>query len=146
MLERPIRYPHSTLATIKAKAPELYEYLLYMATEYDPIVPDSAWHTTSVADASGASSLFLAFGCAEYCHQNAEWKWVVHQRDSAQLAMRQLQERRILMSMQQGNVTRIHDDLDRAFQRTLSELRRQQNWRRDRATLTISPEQPPAKP
>ena len=52
--------------------------------------------------------------------------------------------------MQQSNVGRIHDDLDRAFQRTLGELRRQQNWRRDRATLTIVPsdrsEPPPSTP
>jgi hypothetical protein len=65
-------------------------------------------------------------------------QWLLTHREAAEAALRQLQEKRILLAMSQGGYSRIHDDLDRAFQRILSELRRQQNWRRDRATVTVA--------
>ena len=71
-------------------------------------------------------------------------QWLLHHREEAEAAIRQLQEKRILMAMTQSGLNRIHDDLDRAFQRTLGELRRQQNWRRDRATVTVAVSPEPA--
>jgi len=36
---------------------------------------------------------------------------------------------------------RAHDDLSRAFYRTLSELRRQQSWRQKISAIDVTPEQ-----
>ena len=93
-----------------------------------------------MTDAEGNDGIFLTLSCASFCRVYAGWHWLLHHREAAEQALRQLQERRIFISMQQSSVGRIHDDLDRAFQRTLGELRRQQNWRRDRAALTLVPQ------
>ncbi len=132
-------YPSDTLHRIEVGAPVLHQHLLLQAAEYDAPIPESAWPTTEVTDAEFGDGIFLALACTGFCQLYAGWEWLHHHGETAEQALRQLQERRILISMQQSNVGRIHDDLDRAFQRTLGELRRQQNWRRDRATITIAP-------
>ena len=131
-------YPADTVARIQTESPVLYRHLQLEASEYNSPIAESDWFTDEVTDAEENDGIFLALSCASFCRGYAGWEWVVHHREAVEQALRQLQERRILISMQQSNVGRIHDDLDRAFQRTLGELRRQQNWRRDRATLTIA--------
>lgn len=135
-------YPADTVARIQTEAPLLYQHLQLEAAEYSSPIEESGWLTEKLSDAEDNDGIFLALSCASFCRVYAGWEWVVHHREAVEQALRQLQERRVLISMQQSNVGRIHDDLDRAFQRTLGELRRQQNWRRDRATLTIAPSYP----
>lgn len=130
-------YPANLVARIQAEAPSLYQHLELEADEYEVPIPPSVWLTEEVSDPEGNDGIFLALGCASFCRLYERWQWLHHHQQAAEQALRQLQERRILLSMQQSNVGRIHDDLDRAFQRTLGELRRQQNWRRDRATVTV---------
>ena len=143
-------YPANTVARIQAEAPVLYGHLQCEAGEYSIPIAESDWLTEELTDAEENDGIFLALSCASFCRVYADWEWLLHHREAVEQALQQLQERRILISMQQSNVGRIHDDLDRAFQRTLGELRRQQNWRRDRATLTIVPsdrsENPPSTP
>ena len=143
-------YPANTVARIQAEAPVLYEHLQLEAGEYSIPIAESDWLTEELTDAEENDGIFLALACASFSRIYADWEWLLHHREAVEQALQQLQERRILISMQQSNVGRIHDDLDRAFQRTLGELRRQQNWRRDRATLTIVPsdrsENPPSTP
>lgn len=68
-------------------------------------------------DAEENDGIFLALSCASFCRVYADWEWLLHHREAVEQALQQLQERRILISMQQSSVGRIHDDLDRAFQR-----------------------------
>ncbi len=133
-------YPASTVARIQAEAPFLYRHLQLEAGEYNSPIAEADWLSGEVTDAEGNDGIFLTLSCASFCRVYAGWHWLLHHREAAEQALRQLQERRIFISMQQSSVGRIHDDLDRAFQRTLGELRRQQNWRRDRATLTLVPQ------
>lgn len=136
-------YPPDTIARIKAQALPLYQHLQLESENYRQPFTEAEWPTTEVVNGDVSEGIFLAKCCDSFCELYADWYWVMQQRDAAEQALRQLQEKRILTSMQQGNLNRIHDDLDRAFQRTLGELRRQQNWRRDRATVTVLPESPP---
>lgn len=144
LLEPPAAgYPSETVDRIAVEAPVLYRHLQIEAAEYSMPIEESDWLTEVVADADGADGIFLARSCVSFCKQYVRWEWLLYERENAEQALAQLQQQRILVSMRQGNVNRIHEDLDRAFQRTLAELRRQQNWRRDRATLTIEPEPAP---
>ena len=137
-------YPPDTLDHIKAQAPRLYQHLQLHAAEFNQPIPESDWLTTEVCGDDAQDVVFLAHGCASFCEVHDAGQWLLHHREEAEAAIRQLQEKRILMAMTQSGLNRIHDDLDRAFQRTLGELRRQQNWRRDRATVTVAVSPEPA--
>ena len=137
-------YPTDTLAHIQAQAPRLYQHLRLHAAEFNQPIPESDWLTTEVCGDDAQDVVFLAHGCASFCEVHDAGQWLLHHREEAEAAIRQLQEKRILMAMTQSGLNRIHDDLDRAFQRTLGELRRQQNWRRDRATVTVAVSPEPA--
>ena len=137
-------YPTDTLDHIKAQAPRLYQHLQLHAAEFNQPIPESDWLTTEVCGDDAQDVVFLAHGCASFCEVHDAGQWLLHHREEAEAAIRQLQEKRILMAMTQSGLNRIHDDLDRAFQRTLGELRRQQNWRRDRATVTVAVSPEPA--
>ena len=137
-------YPTDTLAHIQAQAPRLYQHLRLHAAEFNQPIPESDWLTTEVCGDDAQDVVFLAHGCASFCEVHDAGQWLLHHREEAEAAIRQLQEKRILMAMNQSGLNRIHDDLDRAFQRTLGELRRQQNWRRDRATVTVAVSPEPA--
>ena len=137
-------YPTDTLAHIQAQAPRLYQHLRLHAAEFNQPIPESDWLTTEVCGDDAQDVVFLAHGCASFCEVHDAGQWLLHHREEAEAASRQLQEKRILMAMTQSGLNRIHDDLDRAFQRTLGERRRQQNWRRDRATVTVAVSPEPA--
>ena len=137
-------YPPDTLDHIKAQAPRLYQHLQLHAAEFNQPIPESDWLTTEVCGDDAQDVVFLAHGCVSFCEVHDAGQWLLHHREEAEAAIRQLQEKRILMAMTQSGLNRIHDDLDRAFQRTLGELRRQQNWRRDRATVTVAVSPEPA--
>jgi hypothetical protein len=54
--------------------------------------------------------------------------------------VKEIKEARLLSFMQESSIQRVHDDLDRAFYRTLSELRKHQHWRQERNTVDVSSE------
>jgi len=58
-----------------------------------------------------------------------------------QAAVTNVKEKRLLDLIQVQGVMRAHDDLSRAFYRTLSELRRQQSWRQKISAIDVTPEQ-----
>ena len=139
-------YPPDTLAHIQAQAPLLYQHLQLQAAEFNQPIPEPEWLTTEVCGNDAQDVIFLTYGCTSFCEVHDDGRWLLHHREAAEAALRQRQEKRILMAISQGGLNRIHDDLDRGFQRTLGELRRQQNWRRDRATVTVTPEPAPQPP
>lgn len=53
---------------------------------------------------------------------------------------RELKDRRLMNFMQNQNVSRARDDLSRQFFRVLAELRKHQDWRRERNALVIDAE------
>ena len=56
-------------------------------------------------------------------------------------AVTNIKEKRLLELIQDQGVMSAHDDLSRAFYRTLSELRRQQSWRQKMGAIDVTPEQ-----
>ena len=53
--------------------------------------------------------------------------------------LRQIKERRLLLFLEARTGRRVQDDLDRAFYRTLNELRRHQSWRRAQSEINVTP-------
>ncbi len=63
------------------------------------------------------------------------WLWQNRARVAA--AMREAQDSKLLEYMKTENTQRAQADTSRAFYRTLAELRRQQEWRIRRTTITV---------
>jgi hypothetical protein len=66
--------------------------------------------------------------------------YIAERIDSIRSAVASAKERKLLELMQQPHVARASEELNRAFSRTLSELRRQQTWRVKMA-VDVSPEE-----
>jgi hypothetical protein len=83
----------------------------------------------------------------ELIEQNQTVGWLWENREQVAAAIRRAHDSKLLDYMRGGNTVtqRAHDDLGRAFYRTLSELRRQQDWRIRRSAIAVddvSPKSP----
>jgi hypothetical protein len=67
-------------------------------------------------------------------------QWVAEHLDEIKAAIASVKEKRLLDLMQDQGIVRAHDDLSRAFYRTLSELRRQQSWRQKIGIIDVTSE------
>jgi hypothetical protein len=63
--------------------------------------------------------------------------WYQDNRDEIREAELQIKERRVMEKMQKTDFSRAHDELDRSFYRTLTELRKQQQWRREQNEVVV---------
>ena len=63
-------------------------------------------------------------------------------RDEIKAAVKAVKEKRLLTIMELDKPRRVHSDLDRAFYRTLSELRKHQQWRQARNIIDVTPKLP----
>jgi hypothetical protein len=75
-----------------------------------------------------------------FLQEHADWAWLLDHPTKARQALTQVQDARLSLFWSRRQMGRLHDELDRAFQRHLTELRRHQVWRRERATVSIAPE------
>lgn len=67
-------------------------------------------------------------------------QWVAEHLDQIKAAIASVKEKRLLDLMQDQGIVRAHDDLSRAFYRTLGELRRQQSWRQKMGIIYVTSE------
>lgn len=63
--------------------------------------------------------------------------WYRDNEEKINQAKTKLKEKRLMKKMQQAEFTRAQDELDRSFYRTLSELRKQQHWRRGQNEVVV---------
>ena len=63
--------------------------------------------------------------------------WLWENRAAAKAAIGRARDARLWAFMQRNNTQRINDDISRAFFRTLSELRKQQDWRSRRTAVLV---------
>jgi len=68
--------------------------------------------------------------------------WAVKNRDQILLAKQKVQDKRLASELGFDKSRRVGDDLDRFFFRTLSELRKQQEWRYRRDAIVVVQEVP----
>ena len=70
--------------------------------------------------------------------------WVEENSEQIKLAAINVKEERLLRVIQNPGETRVNEDLSRSFFKTLSELRRHQQWRRKMSIVDIMPSEPKA--
>jgi hypothetical protein len=78
----------------------------------------------------------LAWGMAEAA---ASVLWVLNNAVAIEEASQKVRDLRLLKFMQLEGAKRAQDDLARAFYRTLSELRKQIEWRQKNSPIDVTP-------
>lgn len=78
----------------------------------------------------------LAWGMAEAA---ASVLWVLNNAEAIEEANHKVRDLRLLKFMQLEGAKRAQDDLARAFYRTLSELRKQIEWRQKNSPIDVTP-------
>lgn len=121
-------------ATVRRKWPDLYEWLQDQALEYDCTADELIGETHAQPGTPALDEVLMeALGSYEVVF----WLWEHRERVAA--AVLQAKDSR-LMEYFKGNSNipqRVFDDISRTFYRALSELRRQQDWRMRRTSITV---------
>ena len=76
--------------------------------------------------------------------EDRELNWVEENSEQIKLAAIKAKEERLLRVIQNPGKTRVNEDLSRSFIKTLSELRRHQQWRRKMSIVDVTPSEPKA--
>jgi hypothetical protein len=97
------------------------------------------WPTIRLKTVLGDEYDFIPHIASIFSKDFKEQEWVVKYYDALKSAVLDIQEKRLLNFVRHGSAQRVYDDLDRAFYKTLSELRRHQQWRRDMAAQDVTP-------
>ena len=87
--------------------------------------------------------IFLLNACTDkILERRKDIAWYQDNLGEIREAELKLKERRVMEQMQKSDFSRAHDELDRSFYRTLTELRRQQQWRREQNEVVVIQESP----
>lgn len=89
----------------------------------------------------GQSEPFVHFAMRHIQERAEEIKWAYAHLEEIQAAIKAVREKRLLDLMQEAGLMRARDELGRAFYRTLSELRKQQQWRLKMTAIDVTPEE-----
>ena len=128
------------LKALEQASPKLYNYL-----EAEAVIDNrqdcTLWPTMKVKTSDGTVHPFIKFYCEYFLRDNIDVFNVISDIAHLRQIVKEIKEGRLLKFMQESSVQRVHDDLDRAFYRTLSELRKHQHWRQERNTVDVMPEE-----
>jgi len=125
------------LMNLSLAAPVLYDYLANKATKSQP---SALWPTLTVRALDNKVHSFIEYSCDAFLIKYKDVVSVVEHIVRLRQIVKEIKEARLLKFMQEKSIQRVHDDLDRAFYRTLSELRKHQHWRQERNTVDVSSE------
>ena len=124
--------------------PSLYCYIVELAIEQfslevPPSLDEIAISTITTEDYGRED--FVRFALRRAREEAEQVYQVAKQLPAIKTAVTDLKEKCLLELMKNQGVMRVHDDLSRAFYRTLSELRRQQTWRQKIGAIDVTPEE-----
>jgi hypothetical protein len=126
------------LLLIRRQSPMLFEYLESKAAS--GMKDCSFWPSMNVTNGHGQVVPFITHHCEIFLSKNAVYSKAVKHSVRLRQIVKEIKEARLLKFMQENSIQRVHDDLDRAFYRTLSELRKHQHWRQERNTVDVTSE------
>ena len=127
------------LKTLAQSSPLLYDFLEAKAVIHKR--QDCAlWPTFKVKTANGMAYPFIKYYCEQFVIDQHDTAMVIAHIVRLRQIIKDIKEARLLRYMQHSGLQRVHDDLDRAFYRTLTELRKHQNWRQERNTVDVTSE------
>jgi hypothetical protein len=99
------------------------------------------WPTMTVTTLGGKVHSFINYYCESFLEDYQIAELAVEHIVRLRQIVKEIKEARLLKFLQQNSIQRVHDDLDRAFYRTLSELRKHQHWRQERNTVDVTSEE-----
>lgn len=130
---------------LQVEAPLLFSALEEIFCESLKEPPEPAlWAKKRITSEKGDPIPLLQYGITIFYNEYNDIKSGLDNLDEVQARIKEVQERRLLQFMERQIGRRVHDDLDRAFYRTLAELRRHQSWRRALSEITVTCEEAPA--
>jgi hypothetical protein len=127
------------LEALKLASPSLYRYLEAKAVLNNK-KDCSLWPPMKVQTTDGTVHSFIKFYCEYFLKENIGNVNIIENIVQLRQILKEIKEARLLKFMQESSIQRVHDDLDRAFYRTLSELRKHQLWRQERNTVDVTSE------
>ena len=125
------------LLVLKQVSPLLYDYL---ETKAGSRKACGFWPSMTVKTQHGHVLPFIQYNCNAFLTENRILAQAVEHIVPIRQLVKEIKEARLLKFLQQNSIQRVHDDLDRAFYRTLSELRKHQHWRQERNTVDVTSE------
>ena len=127
------------LKALEQASTKLYNYL-----EAEAVINNSQdcalWSAMNVKTSDGKVHPFIKFYCEYFLKENVDAFNVISDIAHLRQIVKEIKEARLLKFIQESSIQRVHDDLDRAFYRTLSELRKHQHWRQERNTVDVTSE------
>jgi hypothetical protein len=125
---------------LQVNCPLLYEFFRDEAHQAKSgKKPHHQWPSLILKNALGEEFKFIPYVAQKFLTQFKEQAWVVDHFDRVKATVIDIQEKRLLKFIQHHSAQRVYDDLDRAFYKTLGELRRHQLWRRDMSAYDVTP-------
>jgi hypothetical protein len=127
------------LQALEASSPFLYQYFLDAGEKVKPANSGpSYWASARIKTYDGQAHDFIRYYSDQFLKDHEVETWVIDHLDELKQGIKEMKEARLLRFLQQKDIQRVHDDLDRAFYRTLNELRNHQKWRRDESAIDVT--------
>jgi len=127
------------LLDLENTCPFLYQYFEDEAGMVGaPNRGPSYWFNAKIETQDGQQHDFIQRYANQFLKVHEVETWSIDHIDDFMQGIKEIKEARLFRFLQQKDTQRVHDDLDRAFYRTLNELRNHQKWRRDESAIDVS--------
>lgn len=130
------------LEEMKLSSPHLYKAILVSAENngfFDQEPSTEALAALMVSTEELESIQFVQVAITSVNKRAEDINWAYGNADKIRAAVASVKAQRLLGVMELEKPRRVNDDLSRIFFRTLSELRKHQQWRQARNTVDITP-------
>jgi hypothetical protein len=130
------------LEEMKLSSPHLYKAILVSAENngfFDEEPSTEALAALMVGNEELESIQFVQVAITNANERAEDINWAYGNADKIRAAVASVKAQRLLGVMELEKPRRVNDDLSRIFFRTLSELRKHQQWRQARNTVDITP-------
>jgi len=121
--------------------PDLYDSIVVYAQErfdfgVDDVAPSEILQLQVTTDSHSKEPL-LSFILRKHIKNLEGILWADEHLEQIQAAIQKVKQKHLFDHMQKQGVMRAYDDLSRAYYRTLSELRKQQEWRQKMGVVEV---------
>lgn len=131
--------PANLVPVLQKDYPLIFKEIAFYADhEFNEPIPQANWPTETVTLNSEEEVPFLKWALDRFLQDYVQLDQVFLDLEAALAEIRQVQAQRLLKFLETRSHNRAQDHIDRAFYRTLGELRRHQGWRRSLSEITVN--------
>lgn len=127
------------LGKLERESESFFDVLQRCASEYDATNLKASIVGGTITTIAGRRLAFWDYVIEKAIEEADDILWVVENKDKLLTIIQHVKDERLVTFVVGDKIRRAHDDLGRAFFKVLSELRKQQDWRRNRP-IDITPE------